>query len=338
MAIYDRKLGDWFKEVEQLAQELREKKQQRSVSLPDRTTQSSGEGITSEATTVLPTGVMDSTPTAKVGIQHLPLQHARADRDANSVAVAEKSENDGDTSARPEAVAGLFEEDEIPQVEDFLPFLDRSDKPDQQAPRKSEAADSYTDAQQPLLNLSEGTGVPRPIRAQVDGEKQSAQVSTDLLEQRAEQLPNAAPTSTESERTSAVSAEIPKHMQRVTTEPEQPRESSAEEKWARVPSHLRALFEEEVPEVAQRSYKTFKESRAELIERLLDPIITLEDAARILNVCPTTVRRYTNKGILRHFRTPGNQRRFKLSDVIAFLESRRTGQGRGKTKELENSA
>lgn len=78
-------------------------------------------------------------------------------------------------------------------------------------------------------------------------------------------------------------------------------------------------------EVAQNSYKAFKESREELLQRLLDPQISLEDAARILNVCPTTVRRYTNRGLLRHYRTPGNQRRFRLSDVLALLESQNLG-------------
>jgi len=75
-------------------------------------------------------------------------------------------------------------------------------------------------------------------------------------------------------------------------------------------------------EVAQGSYEEFKETREELLQRLLDPEVSLEDAARILNVCPTTVRRYTNRGLLKHFRTPGNQRRFRLSDVLAFLEVR----------------
>jgi excisionase family DNA binding protein len=78
-------------------------------------------------------------------------------------------------------------------------------------------------------------------------------------------------------------------------------------------------------DVAQNSYKsTFRETREELVQRLLDPPLTLEEAARLLGVCPTTVRRYTNKGQLRHFRTTGNQRRFRLSDVLEFLESRAT--------------
>lgn len=76
-------------------------------------------------------------------------------------------------------------------------------------------------------------------------------------------------------------------------------------------------------DVAQNSYKApFRETREELVQRLLDPPLTLEETARLLGVCPTTIRRYTNKGMLRHFRTSGNQRRFRLSDVLEFLETR----------------
>ena len=74
-------------------------------------------------------------------------------------------------------------------------------------------------------------------------------------------------------------------------------------------------------EVAQTSYKPFRETREDLLHRLLDPLISLEEAARLLNVCPTTVRRYTNRGVLKHQRTAGNQRRFRLSDVLTFMES-----------------
>lgn len=74
-------------------------------------------------------------------------------------------------------------------------------------------------------------------------------------------------------------------------------------------------------EVAQSSYEPFKETREELLQRLIDPLISLEEAARLLDVCPTTVRRYTNRGMLKHYRTAGNQRRFRLSDVLAFMES-----------------
>lgn len=67
-------------------------------------------------------------------------------------------------------------------------------------------------------------------------------------------------------------------------------------------------------------------TRHELVQRLADPILTLEETALLLDVCTATVRRYTNRGVLRHFRTEGNQRRFRLSDVLEFLEQRRQGQ------------
>jgi excisionase family DNA binding protein len=66
-------------------------------------------------------------------------------------------------------------------------------------------------------------------------------------------------------------------------------------------------------------------SRDELLQNLLDPIITLDETAVILGVCKTTVRRYTNKGLIQHIRTPGGQRRFRLSDVINFMNERTRG-------------
>jgi len=67
-----------------------------------------------------------------------------------------------------------------------------------------------------------------------------------------------------------------------------------------------------------------EETREELLSRLLDPTLTLEETARILEVCPTTVRRYTNKGILPHLRSAGNQRQFKLSSVLAFKDGQKS--------------
>lgn len=63
----------------------------------------------------------------------------------------------------------------------------------------------------------------------------------------------------------------------------------------------------------------FKESREDLIRRLLDPELTLEETSRLLGVCPATVRRYTNRGWLIHHRTKGGQRRFRLSGVVKFV-------------------
>jgi excisionase family DNA binding protein len=92
--------------------------------------------------------------------------------------------------------------------------------------------------------------------------------------------------------------------------------------WHLAPRHVRTLIAMGQDDGVQNSYKRqFRESRLALIERLLDPTLSLEDTARLLNVCPTTVRRYTNRGLIRHQRTPGDQRRFKLSDVLSFMEA-----------------
>ena len=64
----------------------------------------------------------------------------------------------------------------------------------------------------------------------------------------------------------------------------------------------------------------FKESRQELIKRLLDPELSLEETSRLLGVCPATVRRYTNREWLMHHRTTGGQRRFRLSDIVRFVD------------------
>lgn len=69
------------------------------------------------------------------------------------------------------------------------------------------------------------------------------------------------------------------------------------------------------------------ESREQLVQRLLDPVLSLEEAATLLDVCPTTVRRYTNRGVLKCYRTPGNQRRFRLSEVMSFMERRQMSRG-----------
>lgn len=70
------------------------------------------------------------------------------------------------------------------------------------------------------------------------------------------------------------------------------------------------------------------DERRQLIERLLNPLLTLEDTARLLGVCTATVRRYANKGALPHQRTIGQQRRFLLSDVLVLLHSRKPEEGK----------
>lgn len=112
-----------------------------------------------------------------------------------------------------------------------------------------------------------------------------------------------------------------KRRRRKKPDPEQIVPPEADEVWAKLPQYLRYLAEWTDDSVTRRYYPArIRESREELIARLTDPVLTLEEVARLLGVCPATVRRYTDRGWLQHFRTEGNQRRFRLSDVVAFLE------------------
>jgi len=86
-----------------------------------------------------------------------------------------------------------------------------------------------------------------------------------------------------------------------------------------LPRSLAFLLSEYDDSVTARSYGSFTESRRELVRRLLDPVLSLEETARLLGVCPATVRRYTNRGWLAHHRTEGKQRRFRLSDIVRFV-------------------
>ncbi len=115
-------------------------------------------------------------------------------------------------------------------------------------------------------------------------------------------------------------ARLRKHRPK-QTDPEQLIPPEMDEIWAKLPRYLRYLAEWSDESVTDKYYPVRgRESREELIARLTDPVLSLEEVARLLGVCPATVRRYTNRGWLRHFRTEGNQRRFRLSDIVAFLE------------------
>ena len=94
-----------------------------------------------------------------------------------------------------------------------------------------------------------------------------------------------------------------------------------QEVWSILPRNIQFLntfFDDSVTANYYRG--NFKESRDELIRRLLDPELTLEEVSRLLGVCPATVRRYTNRDWLAHVRTQGGQRRFRLSGVVKFVE------------------
>ncbi|MCS7066144.1 MAG: helix-turn-helix domain-containing protein [Fimbriimonadales bacterium] len=125
----------------------------------------------------------------------------------------------------------------------------------------------------------------------------------------------------ETRSSSEPAARLRKHRPKKTPDPEQLIPPEMDEIWAKLPRYLRYLAEWSDDSVTDKYYPVRgRESREELIARLTDPVLSLEEVARLLGVCPATVRRYTNRGWLRHFRTEGNQRRFRLSDIVAFLE------------------
>lgn len=98
-------------------------------------------------------------------------------------------------------------------------------------------------------------------------------------------------------------------------------DTETERIWSYLPKMIGFLEQNFDDSVTANYYRgDFKESRRDLIERLLDPELTLEEVSRLLGVCPATVRRYTNRGWLGHHRTKGGQRRFRLSRVAKFVE------------------
>jgi len=100
-----------------------------------------------------------------------------------------------------------------------------------------------------------------------------------------------------------------------------PVDPELEEIWQSLPRNIHFLASFFDDSVTANYYRgEFEESREDLIRRLLDPELTLEEVSRLLGVCPATVRRYTNRGWLKHHRTKGGQRRFRLSGVVKFVE------------------
>jgi len=113
----------------------------------------------------------------------------------------------------------------------------------------------------------------------------------------------------------------PRPRRRGTSAPASIVDDRMEHVWMLLPKNLKFLAGVYDDDVTQKYYtREFDESREDLIRRLVDPELSLEETARLLGVCPATVRRYTNRGWLRHHRTRGNQRRFRLSGLVDFVE------------------
>ena len=288
MSNYEGKLGEWLKYVQQQIESAGTEGQssEKSVQAPEKAAQ------------------VESTP-AKVIVRDRMGQVS-----IDEVAEVEKGSVIADTSvlearARRRDNSSIFDDSDVPDVEDFLPFLkDIDSRMDRRTPQQ--------DVEPPIVNFpvfSEGTGEPKPIvkKPEETEVRDEAPVEVKAV---------AVPVQRVSE---PVVGKVDFEAVSVTETPKSAEDIRAQ--WDRMPKHIQVLFGQAPEEVAQNSYKRFMETREDLVARLLDPTLSLEEAARILNVCPTTVRRYTNKGKLKHFRTAGNQRRFRLSDVLVFVES-----------------
>ncbi|HEX8551543.1 MAG TPA: helix-turn-helix domain-containing protein [Abditibacteriaceae bacterium] len=82
------------------------------------------------------------------------------------------------------------------------------------------------------------------------------------------------------------------------------------------------------PQAKQTRQRQKPETRAQLLERLQNPTISLHEAGILLGVCAATVRRWADEEKLPHLRTPGGQRRFRFADVMALAREekrRKTG-------------
>jgi excisionase family DNA binding protein len=244
------------------------------------------------------------------------------------------------TASLPGAPA---DEMEVPSIERYLPFLrPREAAQPASEPEIKEEHPSLPELE-PAVHPADMEVAETPVEAMPTEAKAPAEApaETDSYAVEASAVPpetgarakdSVPPTETvpaQPERSSpavggrrfGISHRRARHARNVIPQ-QDPESVSAPELWKLVPKHIQVLVAMGSDEIAQNSYKrAFRESRLELIHRLLDPTLSLEDTARLLNVCPTTVRRYTNKGLLTHQRTAGDQRRFRLSDVLAFLEA-----------------
>ena len=62
----------------------------------------------------------------------------------------------------------------------------------------------------------------------------------------------------------------------------------------------------------------------------LGPMLTVREVARLLNVHPNTLRRWSDVGRIRVYRiTHRGDRRFRERDVAHFLDQLNTGKGNG---------
>ncbi|MEP6755003.1 MAG: hypothetical protein ABJA67_05855 [Chthonomonadales bacterium] len=91
--------------------------------------------------------------------------------------------------------------------------------------------------------------------------------------------------------------------------------------WRLSPRHLQALFiVHNGDEQAKIMSRTFKENRIEVIQRLLDPNLSLGQTARVLKITPCKVRELRSTGNVILSRLPAKNHLSQIADALKFVE------------------
>jgi len=227
--------------------------------------------------------------------------------------------NNGEDTKRRESLSDPMKLDELirRQMERIsrggLPQDDAADETEEPAPEETAPAATRAQAEPDAEPMPPVTSEPEP-----EPEPEVREPEEALVEEDADEAPATVAAASERRRrrtTGRISLAKIARQQSIRAAVARTR---AEQAQLDLPIDL--------PRRRKRS-RVEEETREDLLERLLDPELSLAEAAKVLEVCPATVRRYADRGLLPHHRTPGNQRRFKLMDVLALLERRARARG-----------